>query len=140
MDYIQLKDIVGEKSFNIIHQLINKPRLRLYLKNNDNITDSIGISDPLENDVVEMNDVISGEPTFIKEIDCIYTYDKTLALEDDNSLGTKYTLTVYMRFDDVPEEILENKKLVIVQFNSINYESVDIQDAYGIIIQANLSI
>jgi len=138
MDYIQLKDIVGKKSFDIIHKLINKPSLDLYLKNYQvsTVDDDSAILD----DVVDVTSVTSSDMVFIKTVDCIYTYDKTAMLNDDNSLGTKYTLTVYMRYDDVPDEILNNKENVVIKYAGISYESVDIQNAYEIIIQANLSI
>ncbi len=138
MDYGQLKDIVSVKSFNIIQNLINRPRLELYTTNFTNLDDSINVDDPYDNDVVDMTSITQDELTFIKEVDCIYTYDKEVITSNDDSLGSIYSLMIYMRSDDVPPYILDSKNSIIVRFSGIDYKATNFQNAYDIIVQATL--
>lgn len=140
MDYSQLKNIVSVKSFNIIQNLINKPTLDLYMTNFVNADDSVNtIDDPYSNDVLDMTNITQDDLVFIKTVDCIYTYDKVVLTQNDSNLGSIYSLMIYMRSDDVPPDILNSKNSVVVRINGIDYIASEFQNAYNIIVQANLN-
>ena len=85
-----------------------------------------------------MTNVSTDGLLFIKNVPCIYSYDKTLIQENDSELGTINSLTIYMRFADVPEVVMDNKVSVVIKFNGIEYKSIELQNMYDIIIQTSL--
>jgi hypothetical protein len=141
MDYSKLKGIFSEKVFYKLHSLINKPTLQIYVLDYTNVENSMsGMSDPFDNPTVDMTTVSSDAMRLLKEVDCIYAYEKSILAEDDQSLGTINSLTVFMRFDDVPKEALDSKASVIIKFNGVQYKDVDLINMYDIIIQSNIKL
>jgi archaellum component FlaC len=96
------------------------------------------VYDPYENTQVEINKITNNHKTLVKEVDCIYTYDKQLLTEDNNTLGSVYSLIIYMRADDVPKDILKEKNAIIIELNGIDFIVKSFQPSYDIIIQADL--
>jgi hypothetical protein len=141
MDYGKLKGIFSEKVFYKLHSLINKPKLQMFVLDYTTAEDSInGIPDPFDNPVVDMTTISSDSMRQIADVDCIYAYEKSILAENDTSLGTINSLTVFMRFDDVPKEALDSKASVIIKFNGVLYKDVDLVNMYDIIIQSNIKL
>jgi len=115
--------------------LINKPTINLYLENYSSTT--VGF-DPYDSTADELIDITPNPLTFIKKIDAIYTYDKSLITNESSTLGTVFSLSVYMRYDDVPPDILDTKNSIVVELNEIFYKVKSSQNAYGIIVTLEL--
>ena len=137
MDYGSLKSIVSVQSFNIIWELINRPTIKLYT---ENISETSASFDPYDDTPDEIEDLTTNGLTYIDTLDAIYTYDKNLITDDKNTLGSVYSLSVYLRFDDVPPNILNNKTTITIEMQDVFYKVKSVQNAYGIIYTLELEI
>lgn len=140
MDYNHLKAIFSEKVFYKLQNLINRPTLKIYIKDYTSAEDAVtNPSDPFDNEMVVIGNV-TGDMYFVKEVNCIYAYSKNMVGKDESQLGMVNTLTVFMRYDDIPSIVFERLASVIVVFNNIQYIDVDIQNLYNIIVQASIKL
>lgn len=139
MDYSQLKQIVSVDSFNIIHNLINRPKMTIYMVSYANVDSDIDDYDPYATEEVDMTSITESQMTLVGEFDCIYAYDRTLISDSNSDIGTTYSLTVYVRYDDLPDGILQNDDALIINLKGVEYKVKNTSDAYGIIVTFELS-
>ena len=137
MDYGSLKEIVSIKSYNIIHELIGKPTVNLYTETATAISPTF---DPYDDAPDNLEDVSTNGLTYITTIDAVYTYDKNLVSTAQGSLGSVYSLSVYLRFDDVPSNLLDNTISLVVEMSGVFYKVKSRANAYGIIYTLELEI
>lgn len=137
MNYNSLKGIVSIKAFQIIQNLINCPTANLYIANYESTTIT-PIFDPYDSTADEMIDVTPNPLEFIKNVDVIYTYDRNLITNDNSTLGSIYSMSVYLRNDDIPEGVLDTKNSLVIELNKVFYKIKNTINAYGIIVQFEL--
>jgi len=85
-----------------------------------------------------MTNVTSGELTYISTVRCIYTYDKLFVQENDMQLGSTYTLIIYMRADDIPNEVKDYISSIKIKFNNVVYGIKSHLNLYNILHEFNL--
>jgi hypothetical protein len=137
MNYDELKPIFDEKTFDILANLTDNPTVDLYLPDYTTIDNNITF-DPFENSIIDMTNITSGNPIFIKTVRCVYTYDKFILQEQDANLGGKYSLIVYLRTDDLPPVIKENPNVTLIKFDNKMYETETVLNLYNILHEFHL--
>jgi hypothetical protein len=132
MNYDELKPIFDEKTFDILANLTDNPTVDLYLPDYTTIDENVTF-DPFEESTINIENVTSGSPIFIKNVRCVYTYDKFILQEEDQNLGGKYSLIVYLRTDDLPPVIKENPNVTLLKFDNKMYETETVLNLYNIL-------
>lgn len=138
MNFNELKPIFAEKTFNILANLLDNPTCDIYLPNLADIDSTSPFFDPFEDAESDITSVASGEPTFIQNIRCIYTYDKLFVQENDVQLGSSYTLIIYLRSDDIDERVKDVSTNIIIKFNNIMYTVSTHLNLYNILHEFSL--
>jgi len=137
MNYSELKPIFDEKTFDILANLTDNPTVDLYLPDYTSVNDNV-IFDPFDQNYIDMTNITSGSPIFIKNVRCVYTYDKFILQEQDANLGGKYSLIVYLRTDDLPPTIKENANVTLIKFDNKMYETETVLNLYNILHEFHL--
>jgi hypothetical protein len=133
MDYPKLKSITSVKAFNLIRKYINYPVCEFY------ITNYTGLDKPIDYYNIDLTSITSLDYIFIKSMECVYTYDNLIVNNSELKLGTEYSLIMYVRYDDVPDIIINNMSNTIVKFNNIWYNINNPMNLYNILYQIKLS-
>lgn len=134
MDYVDIKQIIDTKSFYLIANLINNPECELWLQDYNNINSTI--IDPFDTNMQSDSTVIIADSMrYISTVKCIYTYDKMVIQNNDISMGSVYSLILYLRYDDVPQEVKDNISSLSIKFENKLYEVENKQNLYNIILQ-----
>lgn len=136
MNFNELKPIFDKKTFDILANLTDNPTCELYLPDFTAINDSS--YDPFDGTATDSSSITPGERIYIATLRCIYTYDKLLIQETDTQLGSKYTLIIYLRADDMPPEIKANISSTIVKFNDVFYNLNSHLNLYNILYEFSL--
>lgn len=137
MDYIDIKEIFDTKTFYLIRNLINNPICGLYLTDYTSVDDSI--IDPFDATSIDMTSIIASSNKFVIDVDCIYTYDKLIISKNTESLGSTISLVIYVRYDDIPLEIIDNINSLLVKFDNKFYEVENYQNLYNIMLEIHLN-
>ena len=136
MNYSELKPIFDTKTFDILAKLTNNPRCDIYLPNN--IESDNSQFDPFDNTSIDSTIITSGDPIFLANVRCIYTFDKLFVQENDKDLGGKYNLIVYIRADDIPSAAKDVMSSVLIKFNNKMYKTKDHLNLYDILHEFSL--
>ena len=136
ISYNDLKDVIIEKNFDLLHQMINYPRMDIYLKDYQTI-DNTPIN-PQEG-TVNIDTVATDDYTYIQTVDCVHTFDKVTVANNDD-VGSRYLFDVYTRYDDILDVVFENKTSVVVKFDGVYYTDIkEINNLYDIVVQFTLN-
>jgi hypothetical protein len=115
MEYSKLKVAIQEKAFDLIANMIDDPTCDLCLPNYTSIVNPFDSSQP------DVTSISQDEYIHIDSLKCIYTYNKLFVQENDVNLGSEYSLMVYVKYDEVSEEILNNVSSLVVYFDKVYY-------------------
>lgn len=133
MNFNELKPIFATKTFNILANLTDNPTCDIYLKSFDD-----GESDPFDQTSTDSTTITQGEDEYLGTIACIYTYDKLFIQESETLLGSKYTLILYVRADDLPLAAKNSLSSVKIKFNDVMYNLNSHLNLYNILYEFNL--
>jgi len=115
MEYSKLKVAIQSKAFDLIANMIDNPMCDLCLPNYNNV------NNPFDDSAVDMTTISQDDYIHIDSMKCIYTYNKLFVQENDTKLGTEYSLMVYVKYDEVSEQILNNISSLVVYFDNVYY-------------------
>ena len=127
MEYSQLKEILNVQAFDLISNMINNPTCELCLPNFSSITN------PFDSTVSDMTSVIQDDYIIIKEVKCVYTNNKILVNEDDVNLGANYSLVIFVKYDEIPPQILNNISSTVIKFDNVFYNVKKPMNLYNIL-------
>jgi hypothetical protein len=134
MDYADIKQIIDTKSFHLIANLINNPECELYLQEYNNVTNIL--TDPFDGNIQQdINTIVVDNKRYIATVKCIYTFDKMIVQENDIALGSIYSIILYIRYDDIPQEVKDNMPSLCIKFENKFYIVENSQNLYNIILQ-----
>jgi hypothetical protein len=127
MEYSQLKEILNVQAFDLICNMINNPTCELCLPNFNNIIN------PFDSTVFDMTSIIQDDYIIIKEVKCVYTNNKILVNEDDVNLGANYSLVIFVKYDEIPSQILNNISSTVIKFDNVFYNVKKPMNLYNIL-------